>query len=350
MQISYLSDKWPWLGEHSSYGQLPFYIRKSVPVIELVTIKYEFFQRCIGKAYSIFHGWWWRRDTIFAAGELRFLPFLSKLKKKDSLCHVLYFDNHPYLWERWKKSPNNIIGTIHWPTPRRMPPRMSANLKRISSAIVLSKCDLEFYESLIGKGRVKFIHHGVDTEFFYPVKKRSVEPKRIMFTGQNGRNISMLYRVIAELAKRHPELQFDLLLRRERIKIDGFEQLVNKPYTVWHHDISDEELRRLYNASYLLLMPMNDMSANNAIVEALSCGVPVVTTDVGGIRDYGGGSIYPVIANDDDEAMIQLVEKYLGRPAWRSEIGTKCRRFAEKSLAWPIIAQKHIETYKDLLG
>jgi len=36
-------------------------------------------------------------------------------------------------------------------------------------------------------------------------------------------------------------------------------------------------------------MPMKSSGANNAIVEALACGLTVVTTDVGGICDYGGG-------------------------------------------------------------
>lgn len=352
IHISYLSDKWPWLGEHSSYGQLPFYIRKLMPDlmpdIEIVTIKYNFFQRCIGKAYSIFHGWWWRRDSIFAAGELRFLPFLSKLKKKDNLCHVLYFDNHHYLWERWKKSPKNIIGTIHWPTPRRIPPRMLENLKRLSSAIILSKCNLEFYESLIGQNRVKFIHHGVDTEFFYPAKAESIESKHIMFTGQNGRNTMMLYRVLTRLIERHPQLHFDLLVRREIRNVEGLSQLLNHPNVSWYENLTDEELLHLYQESYLLLLPMNDMSANNAIVEALACGLPVVTTDVGGIRDYGGGSLYLVIPNNDDDKMIDLVEQYLAKPTWRSEISRKCREFAEQNLAWPIIAERHIKAYREL--
>ncbi|MBL7071372.1 MAG: glycosyltransferase family 4 protein [Candidatus Omnitrophica bacterium] len=350
MNIHYLCDKWPWLGKYTSYNLLTRYIQKLNPHAKVVSVEFGLLQRFIGRAFSISHGWWWRRDSVFAAAEFRFLRFLRKLEEKDSLFHILHFDNHHYLWERWKKAPKNIIGTIHYPPPRKLPPRMLENLKRLSCAIVLSQCDLDFYESYIGQNRVKFIHHGVDTEFFRPAEGEYAEPKRIMFTGQNGRNTAMVYRVITQLAKRRPELKFDLLLRKERIQIDNLEQLIDLPCVVWHHDISDEELRRLYNANYLLLMPMNEVSANNAIIEALACGLPVVTTDVGGIRDYGGGSIYPVIANDDDEAMIQLIEKYLDRPAWRSEIGKKCRIFAEENLAWPLIAQKHIEIYKDLLA
>ena len=58
---------------------------------------------------------------------------------------------------------------------------------------------------------------------------------------------------------------------------------------VGHQNVSDEKLRDFYQKSYLLLMPMESCSANNSLVEALACGLPVVTTAIGGIEDYGGG-------------------------------------------------------------
>jgi len=350
MNVYYLSDNWPWLGRYSSYGQLERYIRRLGAGVKTVAIEYNFFQRCIGKAYSISQGYWQRRDSIFAAGELRFLRFLPKLKEKGNICHVMYFDNHHYLWERWGKAPKNIVGTIHHPCPRSIPPRMVDNLKRLSSAIVLSRCNLDFYESLMGHGYVEFIRHGVDTEFFCPRSYEYVKPKHILFTGQNGRNTMMLYRVIVRLAERRPELYFDILLREEMRSVEGLYQLTDHPRVAWHQNISDEELRRLYQSSYLLIMPMNENSACNAVVESLACGLPVVTTDVGGIRDYGGGSIYPIVENNDDDAMISLVEYYLDKSDWRNEVAKKCREFAKQNLAWPLIAEKHLTVYKRLTG
>ena len=116
----------------------------------------------------------------------------------------------------------------------------------------------------------------------------------------------------------------------------------------WHERLQEAELLKLYQESRLLLMPMNDSGVNTAIVEALASGLPIITTDVGGIRDYGGGSVYTVVANNDNDAMIALVEEYLNNEDRRNEAGEKCRAFAEQNLSWPLVAQKHIEAYKDL--
>jgi glycosyltransferase involved in cell wall biosynthesis len=97
-----------------------------------------------------------------------------------------------------------------------------------------------------------------------------------------------------------------------------------------------------------LLLPMNDSGANTSIVEALATGLPVATTDVGGIRDYGGGTLFPVVTNDDDDAMIALVEQYLSKSGWHDEISRTSRQFAEETLSWRLVAQKHMQAYREL--
>ena len=160
----------------------------------------------------------------------------------------------------------------------------------------------------------------------------------------------MLYRVISQLAKRRPEFRFDILLGKEKRNIEGLSQLADHPNVSWHENLSDIKVRELNQQSYLLLLPMNNSGANNAVTEAMACGLPVVTTDVGGIRDYGGGFLYPVVPNNDDDSMIDIIEQYLAKPGWRDEVAKKCRQFAEQNLAWPIIAQKHMEVYKTLMS
>lgn len=350
MNIHYLCDHFPWFGEHQSYDQLPIYIKSDKLNIHITNTKYGFLQKCIGKLYSLYNGWWWRRDSVRSAAEFRFL--LSIMNRKDIISHILFFEFHNYFVEKWRKAPRYIIGTIHHPPSQssRFGLRLVENLKRLSSAVIMYQRDIKFFEQYIGQNRVKFIHHGVDTDFFYPAEQNFSASKKILFVGHNNRNTEMLHRIVIRLAKKYPGLQFGLVVPEEFRYFDGFQKLSNHSAVKWHQKISEYTFREFYQQGYLLLLPMNDSGANNAVVEALACGLPIVTTDVGGIRDYGGASIYPVVPNNDDNAMINLIERYLNDTAWYNEIAKKCREFAEQNLAWPIIAKKHLDAYKDLLA
>jgi glycosyltransferase involved in cell wall biosynthesis len=200
----------------------------------------------------------------------------------------------------------------------------------------------------VGEGRVKFIHHGTDAGFFKPDTAKVQTPPRILYSGVYLRNEPMLVRVIKQLVEKIPGLGFDLLVPLHHRKSPALAPLLTHPAVTWHAGLNDEELRALYQKSYLMLLPMNDSGANTAVVEAITSGLPIVTTDVGGIRNYGGGTIFQVVANDDDGAMVALTEEYLLKQTWRDEIGRKCRQFAEAYLAWPLVTQKHIQTYEEL--
>jgi glycosyltransferase involved in cell wall biosynthesis len=211
---------------------------------------------------------------------------------------------------------------------------------------VLYQKDIEFFEKHVGKRRVRFVLHGVDTEFFKPDFSKLSTPPRILYSGVYLRNESMLVRVIKRLAESNSECRFDLLVPEHRRKSPALAPLLTHPAVSWHCGLDDDQLRALYQQSHLMLLPMNDSGANTAVVESLASGLPVVTTDVGGIRDYGGGSIFPVIVNNDDDAMISLVEQHLSRRAWRDQVAKECRAFAERNLAWPLIAQQHLGVYR----
>lgn len=348
MNIYYLSDTWPWFGKHQCYRRLVDYVKAIHQKTKEVRVKYNAIEYLLGKAYLFINRCFWRRDAIFAAAECEYIKkYLKSIKDKD-IYHILFYDTHYPMFNRWQKTPKNVIATIHHPIGRKYPPFMEENLRRLSSAIVMYKKGVDYFERYIGKGRVRFIHYGVDTEFFYPSEEKIYNEKRLFFTGQNGRNIDMLKRVVLKLIKKYPEIKLDMLVP-ESIKHNDLKELTSYSAITWYHNLSENEVRELYQKSYLLLMPMQDSGVNNAVVEALACGLPIITTDVGGIRDYGAGGVYPLVGNNDDNAMIEYIEEYLSNPYLHGEISEKCRKFAEQNLSWPLIAQKHLEAYRELI-
>ncbi len=342
MDCLLLRDGIPWFGRHTGYEQLSTHLGEIQPTT-VVAPRAGQAARYLGSAYARLQGRMGRGATDLSELEFR----LRRRLRRPNLSHILYLEHHLELFNAWAKAPKDLIGTIHLPASVWKPEQWPL-LARLASALVLYQRDIPLFEKHVGRGRVKFILHGADTEFFRPDLAMLSTPPRILYSGVYLRNEPMLVRVLKQLAEKNPGLCFDLLVPRHHRNSPALAPLLNHPAVTWHAGLNDEELRALYQRSYLMLLPMNDSGANTAVVEALASGLPIVTTDAGGIRDYGGGTILPVVANDDDAAMVGLVEQYLSRPAWRAETGRNCRQFAEQSLAWPLVAQKHLQAYREL--
>jgi glycosyltransferase involved in cell wall biosynthesis len=156
----------------------------------------------------------------------------------------------------------------------------------------------------------------------------------------------MFSRLVPRILEQFPDVIFDMVVPQHARTEPGLASLQKYQAVCWHQDLTDEALRSLYQSSTLMFMPMEDSGANTAIVEALACGLPIVTTDVGGIRNYGGLTVFPLVANNDDDACLDLLEQYLAQPELRQAVSAACRLFAEKHLAWPIVAKEYILAYK----
>jgi glycosyltransferase involved in cell wall biosynthesis len=342
VKILYLWEQIEWFGGYTGYGLLSRHMPATQQVWS-VKIRRGQAARYVGSAYARLHGCPGRGVASLSEMEFR----LQRRLRRPDISHMLNVDNNMDLLHAWSKADKDVIGTVHLPASVWKPEQCEL-LSHLNSAIALYQRDIPFFERYVGRGRVRFVHHGVDTGFFRPdVTKRNGSP-RILYSGVYLRNEPMLVRVARRLAEKLPQLRFDLLVPEHHRNSPALMPLAKHPAVSWHAGLNDGQLRELYQRSHLLLLPMNGSGANTAVVEALSSGLPVVTTDVGGIRDYAGGDVFAVVANNDDEAMIALVEQYLSKPKWRDEIGQRCRQFAEQTLAWPLVAEKHLEAYQEL--
>jgi len=342
VKLLHLRERIPWFGGHSGYEQLTRYVHELQP-LHTVKPREGLLARYSGSTYARLHGRYGRGAASLSELEFR----LCRRWQHPAASHILYLENHFELLESWSKSQRDLVGTIHLP-PTIWKPEQCKLLSRLAAALVLYRRDIPFFEQHVGKGRVHFIHHGAAVDFFKPDPAKVSHPPRILYSGVYLRNEPMLVRLVERLAKQHADLRFDLLVPVHHRNSPALAPLLQHPAVTWHAGLDDQQLRELYQKSYLMLLPMNQSGANTAVVEALTSGLPVATTDVGGICDYGGGDILPVVPNDDDDAMVALVERYLANPDWRNDVSRRCRGFVEQNMAWPLVARKHLEFYQDL--
>src|SRR5262249_30324618 len=123
--------------------------------------------------------------------------------------------------------------------------------------------------------------HGVDVDVFRPADFRPAKRARFMFIGMMLRDFETAHRVIDR--SYYDRLAADFFVVIGEAGRGLFTGCTNAKIL---SNISEKELILLYRSCDALFLPLLHSTANNAILEALACGVPVISTRIGGVPDY----------------------------------------------------------------
>jgi len=87
-----------------------------------------------------------------------------------------------------------------------------------------------------------------------------------------------------------------------------------------------------------------------AVIEACAMGLPVVSTDVGGIRDLLSDGLSGLLVPDDDvQAMAEAILRLVGEPQLAERLSTNGRRLAEAS-SWEQVRARWQRLFAELVG
>jgi glycosyltransferase involved in cell wall biosynthesis len=84
------------------------------------------------------------------------------------------------------------------------------------------------------------------------------------------------------------------------------------------------------------------------ILEAMACGLPVITNDVGAVTEIIENEKDGYIATSD-ETYLEYLLNLIRNPNLRAKIGREGRKAVETKFNWEKIVNKYIEIYKELL-
>ena len=338
MKVNVLSDKIGWFGKYSGYECLPDYYPKSIDAT-VNTATYNFYNKVLGKFYKVQNKINSRSEDIF--NEIKF----SRKVSSNDAAHILYLESHIHLLK--SLSPRNkVFGTIHLPVSRWSKNRLMM-LEHLENVILLYDEEVDIFKQYVPSQKIRVIKHGVDTDFFKPGKQENIVKNKILFVGHFLRNFEMTLQVFTTIRKEiSNNFEFHFIIPSAFRSTSVIQKIQQLDRVFFHEKLSDEELLQQYQTSNLLVMPMEDSGANTAIIQALSVGLPIITTDVGGIRSYGGGTVFPIVPNNDNLEMCELIFKYFDNQNFRDDVSADQREFSKRFLDWHLVAKQHIEFYK----
>jgi glycosyltransferase involved in cell wall biosynthesis len=271
---------------------------------------------------------------------------LRLLVSRHSICHVLYAENdfrylgHAQGVARLNRSA--IVGTYHQPPgvlDRVVDPM---TVRQFDAVIALGSNQVDYLASVAGRERVVLIPHGVDTDFYRPARGKRLDAMTCLFVGNWLRDFEMLKAVMASVEAKQPSVKFRVIAEESRAS--SFRELKNAEVL---SSVSDVGLLSEYRSAHMLVLPYVDCVASNSVLEGLACGLPVVATDVGGMRDYVPPDAGHLVPSGDVDGMSEAILHLVGDEESRMSMARRARSAALRH-TWPKVAAKHVDLYRRL--
>ena len=114
--------------------------------------------------------------------------------------------------------------------------------------------------------------------------------------------------------------------------------------------VAQDDLAPYYRAADLFVLSSDFDNSPNVVLEAMACGVPVVATDVGGVKEYvqsDGGELVP---RRNAEALASAVRRWLQDPQRRTAAGAFNRRRVVEEFSWRASAQRLLQIYETVIA
>jgi glycosyltransferase involved in cell wall biosynthesis len=333
-------------GAHSGYYAQAFRFTGDDGVsVRVITPRAGQWPCTIGKVLSFGFGNI-QRNQAEQTAEMEFLA--HTWLERGTIAHVANTEDHLPLLRMLRVDKPRWVATVHFPAPLWRKEDVML-LRKFGKIIVLCRRDAEAFAQWLPGNRIVFIPHGVDTAFFRPEPKARSATPRVVFIGKWLRDFETAGEVLFAALARWPQFGADIVVARRWTAGSRLGALMNHPRVRWHEAVDDNTLRQLYQAAWLLFLPLQETSANNALVEALACGTVPVVNNIGGVSDYGGGDAFLMSETNHPASYLALMEDYFFNPHKLLESSRACREFAVERLDWRIMRARQQGLYFELL-
>lgn len=314
---------------------------------------------------GLFRAW----DGFFMA--LSCLRIMRRLKRDFAYdiidAHFAYPDGYAAtLLGKWLKRPVTITlrGTEvpHARDPAKRKSMLAA-LARASHIFAVANALKEYVVGLGAAGeKIQVVGNGVDTGKFYPEARAAararfgIDPQAKVIITVGGlverKGFHRVIECLPQLLREFPNLVYLIVggPSKEgdwsaRLKTQ-VEQLGLQQHVRFLGTIAPDELRWPLSAADVFVLATSNEGWANVFLEAMACGLPVVTTDVGGNREVvESDALGSVAAFGDQAALQEAMQRALGRDWDRSRI----LNFAQDN-AWDTRVTRLVEAFRAIAG
>ena len=245
--------------------------------------------------------------------------------------------------------------------------------KEVDKIIVPTDTEMSYLEYLYqaDKNKITIIPPGVNTSFFKPLDKEMAKKKIgarpndkiLLFVGRIEplKGLDMLMYALKVLIMKNPELSVCLWI------VGGD---ISQKQELWSHQLkmlqqlrevlhlstrvrfvgqkTQEELPEFYNAAEMVIMPSHYESFGMVTLEAMACGVPVITTNVAGVSQLIDKQHAALITSVNNPLLLASQIKYILTDDVAHKRISNELRIKAQGLSWDLIVKKVIDVYESI--
>ena len=217
-------------------------------------------------------------------------PLVTTIHHPITRDHKLELENS----KNWKQR----LSSNRWHGFLRMQKKVAPSLKAIITPSHSSKIDIS-NEFSVNKDFIDVVHNGIDTETFKPNDNKKSIKNRIITTASADvplKGLKYLINALPKIISLYPDTELVVIGKAknngETMKL--IKKLNLLPHIHFKSNLKEEDIVDLYASAELAVIPSLYEGFGFGAGEAMSCGVPLISTLSGGLEDIVKGSCYEI--------------------------------------------------------
>ena len=269
-------------------------------------------------------------------------PLVTTIHHPITRDHKIALDNA----RNWKER----LSTNRWHGFLKMQKKVAPKLQKIICPSAQSKEDV-IEEFLVERDSIEVVLNGIDVNSFRFRGDKRPHTNRIVTTASADiplQGLKYLIRSLPEIIKKFTDTNLQVIGRSPQG--GGIRKLISKLNLVdkvsFHSELSESEVVEIYSCAEIAVIPSLYEGFGFGAGEAMSCGVPLVSTTSGGLKEVIGDAAI-IIKSGSSEEIEKAVIELFSNPNKQELYSHLGRKRMEDKFDWLVSANQYLEIFKD---